>query len=105
VAKLCLSECSIAGLVIPAIALAELNALFKEQGDIGSTRHGPSVELVHRDKDGEKIADVLGQEAFEVGADMMATGAFGHSRAYDFVIGAATRSLLSDAKLPVMFSK
>ena len=60
---------------------------------------------MHRDKDGEKIADVLGHEAFEMGADMMATGAFGHSRAYDFVIGAATRSLLSDAKLPVMFSK
>jgi len=72
---------------------------------IALSRHGPSVELVHRDKDGEKIADVLGQEAFEMGADMMATGAFGHSRAYDFVIGAATRSLLSDAKLPVMFSK
>jgi nucleotide-binding universal stress UspA family protein len=36
---------------------------------------------------------------------MLATGAFGHSRAYDFVIGAATRALLNDAKLPVLFSK
>lgn len=72
---------------------------------VALARHGPRVELVHRDKDGEKIADVLGQEAFEMGADMMATGAFGHSRAYDFVIGAATRSLLSEARLPVMFSK
>lgn len=69
------------------------------------TRHGPQVEIVHRDKDGEKVADILNHEAFEMGADMIATGAFGHSRAYDFVIGAATRALLSDAKLPVLFSK
>ncbi len=68
-------------------------------------RHGPQVEVVHRDKDGEKVADILSHEAFEMGADMLATGAFGHSRAYDFVIGAATRALLKDAKLPVLFSK
>jgi nucleotide-binding universal stress UspA family protein len=69
------------------------------------SRHGPTVEIVHREKDGENVSDILNQEAFEVGADMIATGAFGHSRVYDFVIGAATRHLLSDAKLPVMFSK
>ncbi|MEJ8561957.1 universal stress protein [Yoonia sp. GPGPB17] len=68
-------------------------------------RHGPNVEIVHREPDGGKIPDVLLQDAFEVGADMLVTGAFGHSRAYDFVIGAATRGLLSEAKLPVLFSK
>lgn len=68
-------------------------------------RHGPRVEVVHRDTDGEKVADILTHEAFEIGADMLATGAFGHSRAYDFVIGAATRALLRDTKLPVLFSK
>ncbi len=72
---------------------------------VALARHGPQVEVVHRDKDGEKVADVLAQEAFEAGADMLATGAFGHSRAYDFVIGAVTRTLLSDARLPVLFSK
>jgi nucleotide-binding universal stress UspA family protein len=68
-------------------------------------RHGPQVEVVHRDQDGARVADILNHEAFEMGADMLATGAFGHSRAYDFVIGAATRAMLSGAKLPVMFSK
>ncbi len=72
---------------------------------VAIARHGPKVEIVHRDEDSKKIADVLGHEAFEMGADMLVTGAFGHSRAYDFVIGAATRALLSDAKLPVLFSK
>ncbi len=68
-------------------------------------RHGQQVEVVYRDKDGEKVADVLNHEAFAFGADMIVTGAFGHSRTYDFVIGAATKALLNDAKLPVLFSK
>jgi nucleotide-binding universal stress UspA family protein len=68
-------------------------------------RHGLHVNVVHRDKDGEKVADILNHEAFEMGADMLVSGAFGHSRVYDFVIGAATRALLSEAKLPVLFSK
>ena len=63
----------------------------------------PTFEL--RDPAGDDVADVLGQVAFEKGADMIATGALGHSRAYDFVIGATTYRLLRDAKLPVMFSK
>ena len=68
-------------------------------------RHGLQVKVVHRDKDGDKVADVLNHEAFEMGADMVVSGAFGHSRVYDFVIGAATRALLKGAKLPVLFSK
>ncbi len=72
---------------------------------VALARHGPRVEVTHRDKDGAKVPDILVHEAFEMGADMIATGAFGHSRAYDFVIGAATRSLLSEARLPMLFSK
>jgi nucleotide-binding universal stress UspA family protein len=68
-------------------------------------RHGLKTTLEHRDTDTETIADVLNQVAFEKGADMIATGAFGHSKAYDFVMGATTYALLRDAKLPVMFSK
>lgn len=68
-------------------------------------RHGLSTTLETRDTHGEGVASVLGQVAFERGADLIVTGAFGHSRAYDFVIGAATFSLLRDAKVPVMFSK
>ena len=86
----------------PADTLADYSA-----NDLAAAlaRHGPQVEVVHRDKDGEKVADVLMHEAFEYGADMLVSGAFGHSRTYDFVIGAATRALLNDAKLPVLFSK
>jgi nucleotide-binding universal stress UspA family protein len=68
-------------------------------------RHGLKATLDHRDPMGDGIADVLQNVAFEKGADLIVTGAFGHSRAYDFVLGATTYALLRDQKLPVLFSK
>lgn len=68
-------------------------------------RHGFKVNLINRPKAGSDTGDVLMQVAFERGADLIASGAFGHSRAYDFVIGAVTRDLLEKSKVPVLFSK
>ncbi|KIN60559.1 UspA [Sulfitobacter noctilucae] len=69
------------------------------------SRHGLKSTLEYRDPLGESIADVLTATALEKGADLIVTGAFGHSKAYDFVIGATTYALLRDQKLPVLFSK
>ena len=68
-------------------------------------RHGHKVELRHLDQAGQAIADVLVNCAFEQGADLVVTGAFGHSTAYDFVVGATSKALLHDARLPVMLVK
>lgn len=68
-------------------------------------RHDLDATLLHREKMGDSIADVLNKVAFETGADLIATGALGHSRTYDFVLGATTHALLRNQKLPVMFSK
>ncbi len=68
-------------------------------------RHGLRTTLEYRETLGKSIAEVLNKAAFEHGADLVATGAFGHSRAYDFVIGATSYALLRDQKLPVLFSK
>ena len=67
--------------------------------------HGLRATTVHREKAGKSICDALHHEALEQGADVIVTGAFGHSLSYDFIIGAATRDLLHHATLPVMFSK
>ncbi len=67
-------------------------------------RHGVQAQTVHRERGGQEIAEVLLKYAFEQGADLIVTGAFGHSRIYDFVIGAVTHSLMKDAKLPVLYS-
>lgn len=68
-------------------------------------RHGLNVELRHLDRSGQSISEVLMTCAFETGADLIATGAYGHSTAYDFVLGATSQSLLRKARLPVLFSK
>lgn len=67
-------------------------------------RHGLRAQTLLRDRGTDEIVGVLTKQAFESGADLIATGAFGHSRAYDFVIGSVTFGLLREAKLPVLFS-
>ena len=68
-------------------------------------RHGHPVTLINRERTALDTGTMLLKVAVECGADMLAAGAFGHSWAYDFVIGAATRELLAHAKLPVLFSR
>ncbi len=68
-------------------------------------RHGVSAEVVKRQAGRSDIASVLEREALERGADLIVTGAFGHSRVYDFVVGAVTLELMQSATLPVLFSR
>lgn len=68
-------------------------------------RHGIKTTLVERSWEHPGVAAALNKEAFERGADMIAVGAFGHSRTYDLVIGAATRELLRNTEFPVLFSR
>jgi nucleotide-binding universal stress UspA family protein len=68
-------------------------------------RHGLKVALEYRDALGDSVAEILGAVAFEKGADLIVTGAYGHSKAYDFVLGATTNALMKDQKVPVLFSK
>lgn len=67
-------------------------------------RHGYSVETTIKERAGADVAEVLMKQAFEQGADMIVTGAYGHNRVYDFVIGAVTHTLLEETRLPVLFS-
>ncbi len=69
------------------------------------SRHGMAATVTHRSQGDHKISEILEREAFETGAQFIATGAFGHSRAFDFVLGAVSRDLLRGAKRPVLFSK
>ncbi|MEM7269790.1 MAG: universal stress protein [Pseudomonadota bacterium] len=67
-------------------------------------RRGISAEIVDRTDGGIPVGDMLLNEAFERGCDMIVTGAFGHSKLYDFVIGAVTSHLLDAMTAPVLFS-
>ncbi|MGR3321805.1 MAG: universal stress protein [Pseudooceanicola sp.] len=68
-------------------------------------RLGHKVTVLERDAPSGGAGQTLLSVAVERGADMIAVGAFGHSRAYDFVIGAVTQHLLENAEIPVLFSR
>jgi nucleotide-binding universal stress UspA family protein len=50
------------------------------------------------------IAAVLQDTALSEGAKLLAMGGFGHSRIRDFVLGGATKGVLTDLRLPVLLS-
>lgn len=53
---------------------------------------------------GRNVAETLQDAAVEAGAQMLAMGGFGHSRFRDFVLGSATKGVLSDLRLPVLLA-
>jgi nucleotide-binding universal stress UspA family protein len=67
-------------------------------------RHGANVSILHTDSSSLAIGDELLNEATNSGSDLIVTGAFGHSRMYDFVMGAATTHLLKYMTVPVLLS-
>jgi nucleotide-binding universal stress UspA family protein len=67
-------------------------------------RHGIDVVLDRVDAKGSPIGSVLQSYALAHQADLLVMGAYGHSRLREFVLGGATRSLLSKPPLPILFS-
>lgn len=99
------------GAEIALVAIIEAAQPGKPQFDLRQDlaaafdRLGHAVTLIDRSPSGLLPGEVLLQAAEEIGADLVATGAFGHSRLHDFVLGAVTTHLLRHAKVPVLMSK
>ena len=53
---------------------------------------------------GRTIAAALQDSAQEAGAQLLAMGGFGHTRIRDFVLGGATRGVLTQLRLPVLLA-
>ncbi len=84
------------------------NARLEHSGhDIATAldRHGIKATVAHRAKTEIPIGDELLNEAADSGIDLIVTGAYGHSKLYDFVIGATTSHLLKFMTTPVLFSR
>jgi nucleotide-binding universal stress UspA family protein len=67
-------------------------------------RHDIDVVLDKVDANGRSIGEALQSHALALHADLLVMGAYGHSRLREFVLGGATRSLLSKPPLPILFS-
>ena len=68
------------------------------------SRHGIDVVLDRIDAAGRPIGVVLEAYVASHASDMLVMGAYGHSRLREFVLGGATKSLLSKPPLPILFS-
>ena len=68
-------------------------------------RHGASTDLIQLENvPAWAIADQLQNSAVELGADLLVTGAFGHPRLWEKILGGVTRGLLDRMRLPIFMS-
>lgn len=67
-------------------------------------RRGLPAQLVQLDANGKPVASVLQEYCDQLGGALLVMGAFGHSRLRDFVLGGATRTILGEARHPVLMS-
>jgi nucleotide-binding universal stress UspA family protein len=85
---------------------SERHHTFGTQSELVNTlaRHGVKANLSFSACAVGEVASELLRTAFEQGADLLVTGAYGHSRMHDLLMGSVTRKILADAKLPVLMA-
>ena len=67
-------------------------------------RHDVNVEVHNVDGLGRSHARALMDEAIAADADLLVLGAYGHSRAREFVLGGVTRELLTGSSIPLLMA-
>ncbi|HTD28525.1 MAG TPA: universal stress protein [Xanthomonadaceae bacterium] len=68
-------------------------------------RHGLKARVIACQSSGESVAAALIKHARDSGADLLIAGGYGHSRFREWVLGGATRELLSgNCAVPILFS-
>ena len=67
-------------------------------------RHGLTVHSHRVDEADGDAGEVLLAQCSAQGADLLVMGAYGHARLRELVFGGATRHILREATLPVLFS-
>jgi nucleotide-binding universal stress UspA family protein len=67
-------------------------------------RHGVKTDVRNLDGRGRSVEAALVDEAVALSADALVIGAYGHSRAREFLFGGVTRALLAHAQLPLLLS-
>ena len=66
--------------------------------------HGIQAELESLDRDGDDIGKTLDRYVEQHRPDLLVMGAFGHSRAREFLLGGATAHVLNHSRCPVLLS-
>jgi nucleotide-binding universal stress UspA family protein len=74
--------------------------------DIGQhlSRHGLNVEVKRIPAAGINVPEAILSHAADISADFMVMGGYGHSRLREYVLGGATRGILTSMTLPTLMS-
>lgn len=67
-------------------------------------RHGLKVELKRIVAPDTNVADTIVSYSADAAADMIVMGGYGHSRLREFILGGATRDMLSEMTVPTFMS-
>ncbi|MBB3463109.1 universal stress protein [Rhizobium sp. BK377] len=67
-------------------------------------KSGVTAETARAHAGSTPIGETLQAKAFELRADLLVMGGFGHSRLREFVLGGATEAVLANITLPVLLS-
>jgi nucleotide-binding universal stress UspA family protein len=67
-------------------------------------RHGVRADVASTPSGGVDVGNVILSRAFDLGADLIVMGAYGHSRMRELVLGGATRTVLESMTVPVLMS-
>lgn len=67
-------------------------------------RHDVKVELSNLDGRGRAHSEAISEAALDFDADLIVMGAYGHSRAGEFMLGGVSRDLLRGAQLPLFLA-
>lgn len=67
-------------------------------------RHGVNAEAAQTVSSELDVGDVILSRAFDLGADLIVIGAYGHSRLREFMLGGVTRHLLQHMTVPILMS-
>jgi nucleotide-binding universal stress UspA family protein len=67
-------------------------------------RHGAQVQVVTQSRDGRSTGTVIVDYATAQHAELIVMGGYGHSRWREQVLGGATRAVLEQSTLPVLFA-
>lgn len=66
--------------------------------------HGIAEPVLHAGGAADDVGSRLLSLAADVGADLLVMGCYGHSRAREWIVGGATRSILASMTLPVLLA-
>ena len=67
-------------------------------------RHGVKTEAATTQSDISDVGEIILSRAFDIDADLIVAGAFGHSRTREWILGGVSKTLLHDTTVPTFMS-